>query len=85
VCEHDQLYYLVRDKHSASASASASASDPVTGVIAHKKSGSVLLPALGIKLQPGQVADHTELWTDIGRQLTAASSESAQESYIFYT
>lgn len=83
MCEHDQLYYLVRDKRSASASAasaSASASDPVTGVITHKKSGSVLLPASGIKLQLGQVSDHAELWTHIGRQLTAASSESVQKS-----
>jgi len=80
LCEHDQLYYLVRDKRSASASASASASDPVTGVITHKKIGSVLLPASGIKLQLGQVTDHAELWTHIGRQLTAASSESVQKS-----
>jgi hypothetical protein len=85
LCEQDQLYYLVRDKHSAAASASASASDPVTGVITHKKSESVLLPPLDMKLQPGQTSGHVELWTDIGHPPAPASSESTQEFYIFST
>jgi hypothetical protein len=75
LCEEGQLYYLVRDKHSASATAS----DPVTLAITGKKSGPVLLPTLGMKLQPGHVMDHAELWSDMGCPPTAASGESIQE------
>jgi hypothetical protein len=82
LCEQDELYYLVRDKRSAAASASASASDPVIGVITHKKSGSVLLPPLGFKFQPGQTSGHAELWTDVGHPPAAASSESPPEFWI---